>query len=164
MAPKNLDIEGISEIAKGKYKHLHVDGEGIVKGDIECKTIDVDGSIKFTSDCECKRILVDGEIYLVGTLTAEDVDINFAPNSYIHKIKAPLIHLEPRKSKKQETILKVDKIIGDDITLENVHVKSVKGNQVTINKGCIIESLVCQRLEKLSKQSHIQMIQQGVTL
>ena len=116
---------------------------------LKAKSVTVRGSIKTEKDITADVIDVNGLIYCEGNLSANELKISIEGGAKLNigALKCGKIHIAPEYLPKNMThrheagVITIGDIEGDEIYLENVIAKSVKGKKVTIGEGCEIEKV-----------------------
>lgn len=115
---------------------------------LECKNFKLSGSV--TSSGELKTIVAIGKGGLVvEKIESEKIDLTFNKKTILKEIKAKEINIIGAKSKGflgkvlsgGRSLIEIDNIDGNDITLENIEAKLVKGHNITIGENCNISKI-----------------------
>ncbi|WP_207720947.1 hypothetical protein [Clostridium gasigenes] len=145
---------------------LEVCGESKIDGNIIADELIVDGKLKCNGKLlECNKIKLSGTITSGGELKAsvatgkgglvlekiesDNIDLIFNKKTTLKEIKGTKINIIGTKSKgfiskclsKGGSLVEINNIVGNDITLENIEAKSVKGHNIKIGENCIIEKV-----------------------
>lgn len=106
------------------------------------------GNINVKNDFEAENFESRGRINIDGLLSGEKIDILVDADCSISEIGGTDIIVRNKQEKKGfffnrtfSGVLTVDVIEGDNIELANTVCRIVRGNNITINEGCKIESL-----------------------
>lgn len=141
-------IEGDMAVDKIKAR-----GKLGVKGGITSDKLDLFGQLETRGDCEAETFSCKGSLDVEGTLNADDIEIRLYGPSRAKEIGGGKIDIRRSGDNKLTSImvaifntlsfhkasLTADTIEGDEIILEHVSAKVVRGNSVTIGEGCEID-------------------------
>jgi cytoskeletal protein CcmA (bactofilin family) len=127
----------------GKMQVKDLEASGSVNGDIlQGETVNVSGGFKFLKDITVKSFSSSGGLDIGGTLNADKIRISISGDSKIGSIKGKSIEIKRvldiifRNSR-----LNTDRIEGDEVAVENVNAKFVKGRTVKIGPNCNIDAV-----------------------
>ena len=146
-------VNGSSKInGNGFNKSTKVNGSLDITGSLKGDEIYIRGSVKIGSDCTVEKFDSKGGFSIEGLLNSNDINIELYGPCRAKEIGGEKIYVTVGRSfglkKLLKTILnlfnlneelKSDLIEADEIRLENVKAKVVRGNNVTIGEGCEIE-------------------------
>lgn len=150
-AEQMVEINGDARIAgnleSGKVK---VHGKTIVGGYVSGEEIDIHGFLNVNSNCDAESFCTRGGFRINGLLNAGTIDIQLYASCEAKEIGGGTIRiLKPvmvspfskfiRSILPKINVLTAETIEGDDIHLENTRAKVVRGTNVTIGSGCIID-------------------------
>lgn len=142
-------------------KDLEASGS-VTAGSLSGNTVNTAGGLKFDKDVSTKSFTSSGGIDIGGALNADKIAIKLGGDSKIGLIKGKNIEIK----RVLELFFKNSRLItesveGDDIYLENVNAKLVKGRVVKIGPNCEIgtieykESINVESNSKVEKQLKI---------
>jgi len=127
----------------GKMLVKDLEASGSVNGDVlQGNTVNVSGGLKFAKDVTVKSFSSSGGLDIGGTLNADKIKILINGDSKIGSIKGKSIEIRRvmdiifRNSR-----LNTDRIEGDEVSLENVNAKLVKGRTIKIGPNCNIDAV-----------------------
>lgn len=133
-----------------KADDLAIHGQTNVNGSIIANEMRVEGDVSIQEDCKAHHFYSRGRVHLNGCLQAENVQINTYSKSRLTEIKSNTIQIK-RGFKDLHFIVKmfsplaakmrVDKIEGKDIHLEYTHADIVRGKNISIGPGCVIDTV-----------------------
>ena len=156
---KDMSIKGACDF-KGYVKAVNLDVKGACdfNGDVHIEFLKIYGAVSFkqkvsratdikiygvveVETLEADTIMVKGVLECKEQLNADFIEINSNSESEIKEIVGSKIIIQPDKKmfKKLGKPVVVDLVEGDEIELENVKAKVVRGNTVKIGKYCEIE-------------------------
>jgi cytoskeletal protein CcmA (bactofilin family) len=125
----------------GKMQVKDLEASGSVNGDIiQGNTVNVSGGFKVPRDVTVKSFSSSGGLDIGGVLNADKIKISINGDSKIGSIKGKSIEIKRlldiifRNSR-----LNTDRIEGDEVALENVNAKFVKGRTVKLGSNCNID-------------------------
>jgi cytoskeletal protein CcmA (bactofilin family) len=165
---EDVHISGAGDI-KGNLEcgEAEISGSGKVKGDVQCsrikisggsdikgnlksEQIEISGAIGVKGDCEAESFKASGAFDIGGLLNAGNINVNIGGYCSVSEIGGETINVRTGGG-----VLGIGRILsdifnarrgmrcsiieGDDIYLEETRAKIVRGNNVTIGKGCEIE-------------------------
>lgn len=159
---ETFHVSGTAEIeGKLQAEHMKVFGEtkiggslllkeARIRGSVEmdegltAESIDLRGNVSVGEDCEAETFSAKGGFTIGGLLNAGNIEVRLKYPSHAKEIGGEKISIERdnlpfglNKITKSGS-LSVDTVEGDDIYLEYVTAKIVRGNNVRIGPGCEI--------------------------
>lgn len=162
---KDIKVEGIGTIL-GDVKGEKISVEGVAKaeGFIKCNDLNVEGKLRckgtvevsdraritgymsISGDLQCREVFSDGKLCVSNLLSADKVFLSLCSKNKIKEIGGEEITVISERKSIFQGILYSNKlesysIEGDRIVLENTECTIVRGHNVTINRGCNIESV-----------------------
>ena len=152
-------VNGASSILKGDFK---VRGELNIKEDSSFENIEVLGELKTLGNFEGNSFYGYGKVMVEGLLSADKVEISIYDNSEIKEIGGENISIKNSTKKKFFGILlnemkkgyvRCNLIEGDNIHLENTICDIVRGENITIGKGCTIGTIEYSNKLTIDKES-----------
>ena len=129
-------------------KKINIGGHADINGDISAEWIEISGYLAARGNCEAESFVAMGTVSVRGMLNAGNIDIKHYGNSRAREIGGENISIRIHVPLGLQRILKLfhppgkfiaETIEGDDIHLEQVRAKVVRGNNVAIGPGCEIE-------------------------
>lgn len=147
----NAEISGSCEV-KGdvQSKSIRISGGSEIKGSLKADQIEISGAVEIKGDCEAENFTATGAFEIGGLLNADNINISMRGFCSVAEIGGEKISIRTG-----EGVLNIGRILsdvfstrrgmkcsiieGDDIYLEDTRAKIVRGNNVTIGKGCEIE-------------------------
>ncbi|MBS7530420.1 polymer-forming cytoskeletal protein [Hazenella sp. IB182353] len=148
----DLKVDGSIKCMGGlsSSSHVVVNGYMSFKGNITGDQIDVKGNITGEKDVEAENLVVNGTLDIGGLVNAGNIEIRLYGECRATEIGGEKIKITPKdmpfnvnklfKSLFQyEEKLIAQLIEGDEITISHTHAKLVRGNQVKIGAGCVID-------------------------
>lgn len=126
------------------------------------KLIEIYGSVK-TQTLEADKILIEGSIKCEDQLNADLIEISSRASCVIKEMVGSEIIVKPKRKlftrvhshKNYDQGINVEVIEGDEIQLENVYAKVVRGNVVRVGPNCIIEKIEYHESLEVDKDSKI---------
>ena len=125
---------------------MHAIGDLQVAGDFRGDQVKLTGGIRVRGNCEADRLQISGAVTVEGLLNAEDIDIRLHGPSRLREIGCSRITVKKSRAAKVKSLfasggsaeLFADLIEGDSLVLEHTRAAVVRGNRVTIGRGCEI--------------------------
>lgn len=143
-----FNVNGDASIREGAgISQLKVKGNMSVGGGLAAHDVDVRGLLNVAGDCETETFTGEGAFTVGGMLNAGTLDVRIYGPCKAREIGGERIIVNAPRGIAQfftffaEKRLTVDVIEGDEISLENVTAKVVRGGKVTIGEGCDIETV-----------------------
>ncbi|SFJ71466.1 polymer-forming cytoskeletal protein [Thermoflavimicrobium dichotomicum] len=147
MAEIHGDARIAGNLESGKLK---VHGKTNVGGYVSGEEIEIHGFLKVNSHCEAESFCARGGFRINGLLNAGTIDIQLYAPCEAKEIGGETIRIQKpgavspfskfiRSILPRIDVLTVETIEGDDIHLEYTRAKVVRGTNVTIGPGCIID-------------------------
>ncbi len=111
------------------------------------------GLLKVKRDCDAETFIASGRFSVDGLLKAETIDVRLHGESHAGEIRGGTIRIRPeaidnllrslgrvfRVLANRISSLTAETIEGKDIYLKRTKAKIVRGNNVTIGPGCVID-------------------------
>lgn len=161
---KDARFGGVSKIGGScNIDFIEIRGESEIKGDISSYDIIVDGKLNCGGKIlECKKLKLSGTITSKGIIKtmdtigkgglvlekieSEKIDLIFNKKTNLNEVNGKEINLIGTKSKgliskflsKGAPLVEINNISGDNIALENIEAKLVKGHNIKIGENCTI--------------------------
>ena len=126
-----MDVNGYCKtkgIIKGKF--LEVNGRVNSEKEVSFDNIKVSGELFVNGNCQCEDLYLDGRMKISGLLSGDNLDLN------ISKVNELLFFYKERNAK-----LICDEIEADEIYLENTYCNIVRGRNITIGDGCVLNKI-----------------------
>jgi cytoskeletal protein CcmA (bactofilin family) len=150
----SVKISGSTRIGKNlEGGEIDVSGSTNVDGGVHGEHIRISGSINVKGDCEAEEFIAKGGFRIGGLLNADNIEISIGGSCSAREIGGERIEVKEFIGGafflnkifgllfNQGLGLKTQLIEGDDIYLEYTVAKVVRGNNITIGKGCIIDTV-----------------------
>lgn len=162
---KDVNVEGITTIldsidaeniaAEGTLKvngnitctNISCEGMAVFNGSIDAKEhIEFEGVIKVCGNVQGKSIDVEGVLNMDGLLSADSISFEVSRSCNISEIGGSNVKIENNSFHKiglfkRKVKVNCKVIEGDNIYLENVECDVVRGKNITIGPGCIIDKI-----------------------
>jgi len=147
-----VKVNGEFEIgANADVKELIIRGSAKVNGSLSSEKINLLGEVKIKDDCNSESFISRGGFVIGGLLNADNIEINLFGKCKVKEIGGENIEIRRIHKSLFNRVLKymiplfgfegdlvTDSIEGDDVYVEYTNAKTVRGNNVTIGKGCDI--------------------------
>lgn len=150
----SIKISGSAHIGKNlEGNEIDVSGSTNVEGGVHGEHIRISGSINVKDDIEAEEFIAKGGFRIGGLLNADSIEISIGGSCLAREIGGEKIEVKEFMGGafflnkifgfifNQNLGLKTDLIEGDDIYLEHTVAKVVRGNNITIGKGCLIDTV-----------------------
>ncbi len=141
-----MTVNGDSSVAGGAgVSQLKVKGRFFVGGGVAAHEVDAKGELTVTGDLSADRFIAEGAITVGGLLNAETIDIKLHAPSKAREIGGQSIRVTQARGIASvftffaEKRLTTDSVEADDMVLEFVTAKVVRGARIEIGEGCNIE-------------------------
>ena len=128
-------------------KEIILNGGSSISGNVSFENMISRGSCEINGNCEGEEFNSFGYIRINELLAADKINIVPEGESYIKEIGGEEITIKSEQKKKfmflkfsfsSDGFINCDIIEGDKITLENTKCKIVRGENITIGRGCEI--------------------------
>lgn len=128
------------------FTKIRIQGHATSEGSLKGEEMILHGKIRIDGDCEAETFKADGQFTIGGLLTADSIDIKLYSESKVKEIGGESVTVKPKalggliKSLNPAFSIKlsVGTMEGDEIDLERVNAKVVRGNHVHIGADCDI--------------------------
>ncbi|MGL4107584.1 polymer-forming cytoskeletal protein [Clostridium sp. LP20] len=161
----NIKIEGISTILGDiQGERMVVEGVAKVRGAIRCNNLDIEGKFNckgnvdvsnrfnvsgyasIDGNCQCGELISDGKLMVRGLLSADKIVLEITATNEIKEIGGEEIRVIEGKKSIFQGLFYSNKLVshlieGDNIYIENTECSIVRGRNIKINKGCIIDKV-----------------------
>ena len=148
---EELKVSGSATIEGGiEAEKLIIEGMATIQGNVESEEVRIEGKASIHGDCEAETFKMEGQIKIKGQLNAESIHICSVLKSEIHEITGSSIQIVRDNNlvtgmvnKALDIVftnnLAVNTIEGDQIELDHVTARVVRGEDVTIGENCEID-------------------------
>ncbi|MBB6215377.1 cytoskeletal protein CcmA (bactofilin family) [Anaerosolibacter carboniphilus] len=150
-------------------KELKITGESKVKGNVLVERVSIFGFLDIDGECTTETFIVKGPFKIGGLLNAGNVDIEMHSKCHVKEIGGERINIRRGTDMLIKKIVKslymprdfylgqllTDSIEGDEIYLEYVKVKVVRGNNIEIGPGCEIDLIEYKNTLKQHESSSV---------
>lgn len=145
-----MTVNGDANVRDGAgIGRLTVKGNLSIGGSLAAHEVVLRGFLRMAGDCQAEAFTGEGGFTVAGLLNAGNVDVTVqAPSSareiggeriVIRQPSGNIASLTGLLTVFSEKRLTVETIEGDVVWLENTSAKVVRGKQVTIGQGCVID-------------------------
>ncbi|MBS4175455.1 polymer-forming cytoskeletal protein [Bacillus sp. FJAT-49736] len=160
---ENITIDGHSSMSgEVNTDSIRISGSGTIGGSLRGEHIKINGKASIGGDCEAEEFVSEGIFTIGGLLNAETIDILLYGDCKAKEIGGQDIRIKQRNQGFMKIIksiyptrLVTDVIEGDDIYIEGVKAKIVRGNNVTIGQNCDIDLLEYKEKIEVDKSSKV---------
>lgn len=147
---KEFKISGSSKIHDNvSVKEIKIEGSASLSGSLSAEEVKIQGGVKVKGDCQAEIFSAKGAFTIGGLLNAGNIEVILYGGSQAREIGGEKINIRKEKANRIISFfesmlafgrgLSTDTIEGDDIYLEYTRAKVVRGNNVSIGPGCVIE-------------------------
>jgi len=147
----------IKVTGKLQTKEFHSSGSASFEN-LDADTVTSSGSISALQDITADYFSSTGKFEIGGTLKADKIEVKLAGDSSAKTVKGKVIEVRQYSSlvsKVVKSFLTADKIQGDELYLENVNAKLVKGKTVKIGPRCNIDVVEYKDTVSVDPQSRV---------
>ncbi len=147
---ENCNVNGYCK-TKGtiKGKFFEVNGRVNVEKEVSFDNIKVSGELFVNGNCQCEDLYLDGRMKISGLLSGDNLDLNISKVNEIKEIGGEKVSVKKNKtiykllffSKERNAKLICDEIEADEIYLENTYCNIVRGRNITIGDGCVLNKI-----------------------
>ena len=181
---KEARLGGVCKIGGNcNIDSLNICGESIIGGNIVSDSITVDGKLKCSAKLiDCRELNLSGKITLAGEIKADilsgegglvlekiegnNINLNLDKKTILKEIKGKDVNIIGAKSNgfiskvlyKGGSLVEINTIYGDNITLENINAKLVKGHNINIGENCSISKVEYTGEYKASDRAKVEML------
>ncbi|WP_163195508.1 cell shape determination protein CcmA [Clostridium thermarum] len=133
---------------------IDISGSVSIGGNVHAENIVVSGLITIGGDCESERFETSGDFRIGGLLNAGTIKVRISGKSNVREIGGEKIEVQRLKHRgfmgieriiknlfNIEAKLNCESIEGDEIFLEDTSARIVRGNNITIGRGCEIDTV-----------------------
>ena len=145
----SMTVNGDASIRDGVgIGRLAIKGHATVGGSIAAHEVDVRGFLRGAGDCQAEQFSGEGAFTIAGLLSADVIDVKIYGTCSAREIGGEKITIRSPRGFQSitqiftfwaEQRLTADTVEGDDIYLEGVTAKIVRGRNVTIGTECKID-------------------------
>ncbi|CAN5620911.1 polymer-forming cytoskeletal protein [soil metagenome] len=152
----SLKVLGKADIAgNGYFKNTDIEGSINIGGRLSSENVNIQGHLNLTGDCNCESFSSNGKFIIGGLLNSDSINIKLHNSCKVKEIGGTTINIRRGDEIKilgfmkvkfdnpnfRKGFLETDSIEGDEIFLESVKAKIVRGQNVKIGSGCEIDLL-----------------------
>jgi cytoskeletal protein CcmA (bactofilin family) len=150
---EEIKVSGSAHIEKGlSGGEISISGSARIDESLRGEQVRISGGIDIKGDCESEEFIARGSFQIGGLLNAGSIDIGVSGFCSVREIGGERIEVRELASAgiwnkiismftSRSAGLKADNIEGDDIYLEYTTAKIVRGNNITIGRGCVIDTV-----------------------
>lgn len=146
----NCEVNGYQEVKgsiKGKY--LEVNGRLSAEKEVSFDKVQVNGEFITLGDCKCEEFYLDGKVNISGLLSGDNLELNISKINEIKEIGGEKLSVRRSKSYYKVLFFNMERkgklicneIEADEIYLEHTECNIVRGRNIEIGEGCIIETI-----------------------
>jgi cytoskeletal protein CcmA (bactofilin family) len=144
---KEITIDGHSSMSGDvSFEKIKISGSGSIGGSLKGEKVKINGKASIGGDCETEEFVAEGHFTIGGLLNAENISIFLYGDCKAKEIGGQTIRIKQKTFGLMKIIktifpirLVTDVIEGDEIHVEGIKAKVVRGNNVTIGHNCEID-------------------------
>ncbi|PEW03012.1 cytoplasmic protein [Bacillus cereus] len=163
-----LRIDGKATITQDvKANTLKIAGKGTIGGNITGEELKINGQATIDGNCEVDIFSSEGQFTVGGLLSADEININIHGTCRAKEIGGQTIKVRHRLSTFSRLFksvfglqLEAELLEGDNIDIDYAHIKTVRGNNVTVGPNCEIELIEYTGVLTVDKSAHVKEIKQ----
>lgn len=166
---ERISVSGSTQISKDlSGEEIDVSGSTQVGGSIQSEHVKISGNISVGGDLEAEEFIAKGGFKIGGLLNADNIEVGLGGSCSAREIGGERIEVREMHGGvfllnklfgflfNGGLGLKTELIEGDDIYLEYTVAKVVRGNNITIGKGCIIDTVEYKNELKLLEDGKVE--------
>ncbi len=146
----NCEINGCQDAKcsiKGNY--LHVKGRLEAGKEVNFDKVKVNGEFITLGNCQCEEFYLDGRANISGLLSGDNLELNISRVNEIREIGGEKLSVKRSKSYFKVLFFNIERkgklicneIEADEIYLEHTECNIVRGRNIEIGDGCIIDTV-----------------------
>ncbi|MEB6550542.1 polymer-forming cytoskeletal protein [Heyndrickxia sporothermodurans] len=160
---KDISVDGHASLGGNTlHESLRISGHCSIGGTVKGDKVKINGKAHIGGDCETEEFITEGIFTIGGLLNAEEIDIALYGECKVKEIGGQSIRIRQKPYGFIKFLrslfparLITDIIEGDDIYLEGVREKIVRGNNVTIGSNCEIDLVEYYEESSIDKGSTV---------
>lgn len=126
------------------------EGQITIDGDFRGEAVSLNGMVKVKGNCELHEAALAGGFTILGSLLASRVDLKLSGRCQAKSIQAGMIEIRQLQESNWSKGLRflipaldprawVGQLIGEHILIEATQAQLVRGDRISIGKGCVID-------------------------
>ncbi|EEK72922.1 MULTISPECIES: bactofilin family protein [Bacillus] len=163
-----MRIDGKGTITQDvKATTLKIAGKGTIGGNVTGEEFKINGQATIDGNCEVDVFSSEGQFTVGGLLSADEININIHGTCRAKEIGGQTIKVRHRLStfsKLFKTVfglqLEAELLEGDNIDIDYAHIKTVRGNNVTVGPNCEIDLIEYTGVLNVDKNASVKEIKQ----
>lgn len=163
-----MRIDGKGTITKDvKATSLKIAGKGTIGGNVTGEEFKINGQATIDGNCEVDTFSSDGQFEVGGLLSADEININIHGTCRAKEIGGQTIKVRHRLgtfSRLFKSVfglqLEAELLEGDNIDIDYAHIRTVRGNNVTVGPNCEIELIEYTGVLTVDKSANVKEIKQ----
>ncbi|MEK4737104.1 MULTISPECIES: polymer-forming cytoskeletal protein [Bacillus] len=163
-----MRIDGKGTITQDvKATTLKIAGKGTIGGNVTGEEFKINGQATIDGNCEVDVFSSEGQFTVGGLLSADEININIHGTCRAKEIGGQTIKVRHRLStfsKLFKTVfglqLEAELLEGDNIDIDYAHIKTVRGNNVTVGPNCEIDRIEYTGVLNVDKNASVKEIKQ----
>ncbi|MDR4172299.1 bactofilin family protein [Bacillus nitratireducens] len=168
VSAETMRIDGKGTITQDvKAATLKIAGKGTIGGNVTGEEFKINGQATIDGNCEVDIFSSEGQFTVGGLLSADEININIHGTCRAKEIGGQTIKVKHRLSafsRLFKTVfglqLEAELLEGDNIDIDYAHIKTVRGNNVTVGPNCEIELIEYTGVLTVDKSANVKEIKQ----
>lgn len=146
---------------------MKIAGKGTIGGNVTGEEFKVNGQATIEGNCEVDTFSSEGQFTIGGLLSADEININIHGTCRAKEIGGQTIKVRHRSgtlSRLFKTVfglqLEAELLEGDNIDIDYAHIRTVRGNNITVGPNCEIELIEYTGVLTVDKSANVKEIKQ----
>ncbi|MDO4535764.1 MAG: hypothetical protein Q4B63_08160 [Clostridium perfringens] len=161
---EEINISGLAKFTSIYCNYINVNGKIALDKGLNFNKINMEGWLTVLKNCQGQEFIVDGKVNIKGLLSADIIDISLRGKSYIKEIGGEGILIKNgggvtikifNLAKTISPYMECELIEGDRVDIENTRCKIIRGENITIREGCIIDKIECSGKLNINEKSKV---------
>lgn len=161
---EEINISGVGKFKSIDCNYINVSGKIALDKDLNFNRVNMEGWLTVLENCQGQEFIVDGKVNIKGLLSADIINISLRGKSYVKEMGGEEILIKNDSgitvkifglSKTISSCMECDLIEGDKINIENTRCKIIRGEDITIGEGCIIDKIECSGKLNINEKSKV---------
>lgn len=165
---ETMRIDGKATITQNvKANSLKIAGKGTIGGNVTGEEFKVNGQATIDGNCEVDTFSSEGQFTIGGLLSADEININIHGTCRAKEIGGQTIKVKHRLSTFSRLFksvfgmqLEAELLEGDNIDIDYAHIRTVRGNNITVGPNCEIELIEYTGVLTVDKSANVKEIKQ----
>jgi cytoskeletal protein CcmA (bactofilin family) len=135
-----MELNGVCDLKGNVSVRGKADMDGVCKisGDLDADGICMDGQLSVSGNATAENAKIDAAFNVDGTFNVGSLDLKFHYKSVIKEVVGGKMRIYRGIG---TATFRAELIEGDEVDIENSDVKVIRGDNVTIGKGCTVDKV-----------------------